>query len=160
MKKLKVYLDTSLFNFLFEEKDEEKQKATELFFQQIHNAETFLPYVSALVLRELEHAPVEKLQKMMYALKGVNAGVLEESEEAIRLSNRYVEEGLIPPKYRNDAVHLALASVYEIDVVVSWNLEHMVKLKTKRGVSGINRLEGYREIEILTPQEVIESETA
>lgn len=36
-----------------------------------------------------------------------------------------------------------------------WNMEHMVKLKTRREVRAVNILEGYREIEICTPQEVI-----
>ena len=42
-----------------------------------------------------------------------------------------------------------------MDVVVSWNLEHMVKLKTRIEANGINRLEGYHEIDISTPEEVI-----
>jgi len=52
----------------------------------------------------------------------------------------------------------AIATVHHIDVVVTWNLEHMVKLKTRREVKAINILEGYREIEICTPMEVIESD--
>lgn len=43
----------------------------------------------------------------------------------------------------------------DLDVIVSWNFEHIVKLKTKKAVTGINLLMGYREIEIYSPQEVI-----
>ena len=53
---------------------------------------------------------------------------------------------------------MAIATVYQADVVVSWNLKHMVKLKTRREVKAINILEGFREIEICTPLEVIESD--
>ena len=38
-----------------------------------------------------------------------------------------------------------------MDVVVSWNLRDMVKLKTRREVRAINIMEGYKEIEICTP---------
>lgn len=54
----------------------------------------------------------------------------------------------------NDALHLAAAVVHEFDVVISWNFEHLVKLKTRQAVNGLNRLLGYREIEIVSPEEV------
>ena len=41
------------------------------------------------------------------------------------------------------------------NAVVSWNFKHMVKLKTILSVNGINKLMGYSEIEILTPESVI-----
>ena len=46
----------------------------------------------------------------------------------------------------------ALATYNEADAVISWNFKHMVKLKTIRGVNGINKMLGYKELEILTPQ--------
>jgi len=59
-------------------------------------------------------------------------------------------------KYEDDALHIAIASVNNLDVIVSWNYKHIVKLKTKREVTGINALLGYKEIEIYSPLEVIE----
>lgn len=47
-----------------------------------------------------------------------------------------------------------MAVVHDFDVVVSWNFEHLVKLKTRLGVNGLNRMLGYREIEIVSPEEV------
>lgn len=61
---------------------------------------------------------------------------------------------LIPLKYRNDALRLATAVVHAVDVVVSWNFEHRVKLKTRLGVNGLSRLLGYHDLEILSPEEV------
>jgi len=65
---------------------------------------------------------------------------------------------IIPEKYRADALHIAFATFYEMDVLVSYNLRHIVKLKTRRLVNYINLLEGYRNLEIGTPEEVIEYE--
>ena len=65
---------------------------------------------------------------------------------------------IFPSKYRDDGLHIAIATVHQIDVVVSWNLRHMVKLRTRREVKAINIVEGYKEIEICTPMEVIESD--
>ncbi|MCL5674510.1 MAG: hypothetical protein M1501_02030 [Candidatus Omnitrophica bacterium] len=76
-------------------------------------------------------------------------------EETEKLAQRYVDVFIIPEKYRNDAVHIAVAVVNDLDVVISWNLEHMVKMRTRIEVNGINKLEGYHEIEISTPEEAI-----
>ena len=67
-----------------------------------------------------------------------------------------MEEEIIPRKYREDALHIAMAAVYEYDVVVSWNFEHMVKVKTRREVQGVNIMMGYKSIDIATPAEVID----
>ena len=64
-------------------------------------------------------------------------------------------EGLIPIKYRNDALHLAVAVVHDVDAVVSWNFEHLVRLATRLGVNGLNKMLGYRDIEIVSPEEVV-----
>ena len=65
---------------------------------------------------------------------------------------------IFPAKYRDDGLHIATATVHGIDGVVSWNLKHMVKLRTRREVKAVNIFEGYKEIEICTPMEVIESD--
>lgn len=57
---------------------------------------------------------------------------------------------------RQLTLYLAVAVVNNLDAIVSWNFRHMVNVKTRVAVDGINRLEGYREIEIVTPEEVIE----
>jgi len=46
----------------------------------------------------------------------------------------------------------------EADALISWNFKHMVKLKTIRGVNGINRMLGFKELEILTPQSLIQED--
>ncbi|MFQ5835442.1 MAG: hypothetical protein ACE5HR_05940 [bacterium] len=72
------------------------------------------------------------------------------------LANKYIVEGVIPVKYGNDATHIAVASVNDLDVVVSWNFEHIVKHKTRIEVIGINTFMGYKAIDLCTPREVIE----
>ena len=73
------------------------------------------------------------------------------------MTEKYMSRKIFPAKYRDDALHIAIATVHDMDVVISWNLRHMVKLRTRREVKAINIMEGYREIEICTPMEVIES---
>ena len=74
------------------------------------------------------------------------------------LAEKYIDEGVIPVRHRDDALHIAIATVNNFDVIVSWNFEHMVKTKTRREVQGVNTLMGYRFIDIATPTEVIGDE--
>lgn len=85
-----------------------------------------------------------------------NPLLLEVDIETEELAERYIREGIIPIRYRSDALHIAAAVVNGIDVIVSWNFEHIVKLKTRVMVNGVNRLLGYHEVEICSPEEVIE----
>lgn len=87
-------------------------------------------------------------------LRRVSPLLLEIDNEAEELAERYLREGIIPERYRGDALHIAVAVVNEIEVIISWNFEHIVKLKTRTMVNGANRLLGYSDIEICSPEEV------
>ncbi|MBF0205404.1 MAG: hypothetical protein HQK53_00810 [Oligoflexia bacterium] len=78
--------------------------------------------------------------------------------DAIELAGQYIEAGIIPKRYEEDTVHIAMATILNCNAIVSWNFGHMVKLKTIVGVNGINSILGYRTIEIVAPTSVIDSE--
>jgi hypothetical protein len=83
---------------------------------------------------------------------------LDWTEVIETLTQRYLGAQIVPKKYQEDAIHIAYATASGLDGVVSWNLKHIVKLKTKIMVNQINHSLGYPEIEIVTPEEVIEYE--
>ena len=75
------------------------------------------------------------------------------------MAQKYINEGIIPQKYQDDALPIALATYNEADSLITWNFKHLVKLKTIRGINGINRMLGYKELEIVTPQSWIEEDS-
>ncbi len=85
----------------------------------------------------------------------LNPILLDNTYDSVELASKYIKEGIIPKKYIDDAFHIAIASVNNLDAIVSWNFKHIVKLKTRREVKAVNLLLGYKEIEIVSPQEVI-----
>lgn len=89
-------------------------------------------------------------------LKKTTPFLLRVDSEVERLADCYIKERIIPEKYRGDALHIAAAVVNRIEVIISWNFEHIVKLKTRIMVNGINKLQGYPGIEICSPEEVVE----
>ena len=153
MKKLKVYLDTTIFNFVFAEDAPAERDLTRKFFSQINQFDVF---VSDIVIEEIAECPAPKRQKMMSLIEKHNIQELSLDESSRQLAIKYIKEGIIPMKYQDDALHIAIASVNEMDVLLSWNFQHIVKLKTKRESVGVNMLMGYGSIEIYTPREVVE----
>jgi len=146
-------VETSVWNFLLEENRLEHRKVTERFFQQLEQLGTI--GISDVVLAEIERAPEARRKALKGLIAKYRPELLELNQEAEQLADRYIEAGLIPKRYRNDALHLAIAVDHDYDVVVSWNFEHMVRLSTRLGVNGTNKILGYREIEIVSPEEVV-----
>lgn len=157
MKQNNIYLDTSVLNFFFEKRDIEKENSTKNLFSEIQQGK-FMAHISELVLREIGDAPATKKGLLLSLIKTYPIKVLQITEESLVLADKYIEQGIFPTKYRDDALHIAIASVHKMDIVISWNMEHMVKLKTRREVKAINIPEGYNEIEICTPLEVIDND--
>ncbi len=149
---LKLYLDTSVPNFLFAEDAKEKQKITEkLFHSDIRKQYKF--YISGVVIREIEKAPLTKREHLMDVLKNVE--IIEFTEEAERLAEAYLFKGALPKTSDEDARHVAIATVSNMDAVVSWNFKHLVNLRRIKSVNLVNEEMGYKHIEIISPEEVV-----
>ena len=95
---------------------------------------------------------------MMRLITEYGITVLAPDDEAVRIADIYVEKGVIPQKYRTDGLHIAIATVNELDMIISMNFQHIVKRKTVLMTAHINTMLGYRTIEIYSPMEVVENE--
>jgi len=150
MKKLKIYLDTSVYSALYDERDLIRQNQTKEFWDSIKDHEL---YYSDINLEEINGVSNTELRNKLRDL--LNFGnEIQVSSEVIELSKIYIKEGLIPEKYESDAIHVALVTVCSLDILVSWNFKHLVKRKTRIGVNLINLKEGYKAIDILAPPEL------
>lgn len=73
----------------------------------------------------------------------------------VTLVEEYVKRKIIPRKYRDDARHIAVAVVNDVDVIITWNCKHMAQVEKKRMINAVNMMLGYRQIDIVTPLEVV-----
>ena len=160
MKKLKIYLDTSVINFYFAEDSPEKMKVTREFFDDILINGKYEVFISLLVLEELGNTQeIEHRDRLIKFTNGLNVEVLLANKEINRVAKQFTDEGYIPDKYKEDAFHLAFALFYNIDYIVSWNFKHIVRPRTKDAVRIIAVKEGIKEVKILTPEEVVADES-
>jgi len=151
MKKESLYLDTSVPSAYYDERAKERKYETIKFWKDV--LPKYNVYVSEITIKELENTKDETLKKKFRKLIK-DFKVLKINKEIRDLAKAYVDKGVFPEKYIDDALHVAIASYYEISYLVSWNFEHLLKVKTRRSVNLVNVLEGFREIEIVSPQEL------
>ena len=157
MRKQRIYLETTLFNFYFDEDRGFAHTDTVKLFKEI-TAGKYEAFTSRFVIDELNNSPETKREKMLSLILEHGIPVLETDDEAVKIANLYIEEKIIPQKYRTDGLHIALATVNDLDMIISMNFQHIVKRKTKIGTGNINALNGYRAVEIYSPMEVVEDE--
>jgi predicted nucleic acid-binding protein len=158
MRKPQIYLETTLFNFYFDDDRGFAHETTLALFKEIA-AGKYEAFTSTYVTDELENASEAKRGKMLELITEYGITVLAPDDEAVRLADIYIAEKVIPQKYRTDALHIAIAAVNNLDMIISMNFQHIVKRKTKLATGSINALNGYRAIEISNPMEVVEDET-
>jgi predicted nucleic acid-binding protein len=151
----RLYLETSVWNFLFADDAPEKQLVTKEFFALCPSRPWSL-IVSQIVIDEIMDTPdVEHRARLLDAVHRQVPEFVDVSDEALELAEKYILQGTLSRRQEQDARHAAAAVVAECDVIVSWNLRHLVKLKTRREINAANMLNGYRMIEIVTPEELI-----
>ncbi len=153
----KVYLETSVFNFVFADDAPEKRADTLVLFREIQEGK-YRAFTSQYAVSELQRASQPKCDAMLGLIKRYNIGYLLSNDEAQILADIYVAEGIVPAKYLADALHIAVATVNDMDLIISYNFKHIVKLKTITLAEAVNCREGYRRIGIYSPTEVIEND--
>lgn len=81
-------------------------------------------------------------------------GVLPITEDVLPLVAAYEARKILAPKYEADMRHIALATIAEVDSLVSWNFKHVVRLEKIRLFNEVNVESGYKSLSILSPREV------
>jgi len=117
---MRVYADTSVFGGVF---DEEFEAASLAFFEKVRKG-GFILVTSAIVQREVALSP-PAVQNFFSELLPL-AELAESSEEVISLQADYVRFGVVTEKSLTDALHVALATVNNCGMIVSWNFKHIV----------------------------------
>jgi len=148
---MRIYFDTSVFGGYF---DEEFEEFTRPLFERINNGE-FKVLLSAVLQRELKPAP-DKIISLITNLKSDFTEFLDEDEEAVDLASAYIMEGVVGQTSFADCLHIALATINRADLLVSWNFKHIVNIQRIRGYNSINIKNGYKQLEIRSPRELIE----
>ena len=150
MKIPTLYLDTSVIGGRF---DEEFKVATRELFRQA-DLGLYQVFVSVVTESEIQGAPSE-IRKFFIETFTDASQLLPLTHESEKLAQAYVKAGVVSPNYTDDARHVAIATVEQVGLIVSWNFKHLANYRRETGFNTVNLLQGYRPVRILTPMELI-----
>ena len=157
MKRLKIYLDTSVISHLFADDTPDKQEDTiKLWDAFVLNKYDL--FISSVTVEEIEQCTEPKRSKMIDKIKQIKFDLLTESDEINILANEYIKNGVLTQKSFDDCMHIAFAVVSNCDLIVSWNFKHLVNFNTIKKVKIVNSINDYKEISIISPTMLIQGD--
>ena len=157
MHKQKIYLDTSVISHLQAEDTPEKMQDTLKFWDEIKKGK-YEVVISDVTFSELAKCNEPKKTVLLHSLSQIDFLMVEENKESLEVSERYIEYGVLNQKSFDDCRHMAIATVFNCDLIVSWNFKHFVNIKTMTKLQAVNKLLGFREVLILPPVMMLEGE--
>ncbi len=149
MKTNRVYVDTSVYGGIL---DEEFRSASLKFFELIKSGR-FQVVTSSIVEKEIQPAP-PAIRHLFDDILSI-AELVPVSQEAIGLRNFYLKHEIITSRWADDALHVALATISDCPMIISWNFTHIVHFDKIPLYNAVNLMKGYKQIAIYSPLEVI-----
>lgn len=157
MRKLKVYLDTSVISHLLQEDVPEKMADTLQLWDMFKDGK-YEVYLSTVTLEEVSACPEPKRSALRDYMGQIDFMILDVTEEVSEVAQKIIDIGILNQKCFDDCQHIGAAVVNNCDCIISWNFKHIVNIKTIHGVRAITNLIGYKAIDILSPSVLLESE--
>ena len=149
----RIYTDTSVIGGC---EDEEFRVHSRRLMEAFVRGDLRL-VLSELTVQELAPAPLG-VREVLASVPAANIEVVRLTPAAAELARRYVAEGILKANMLADAQHIAMATIANVDALVSWNFKHVVNLPRIHGYHGVNAKLGYPTIEIRSPREVLADE--
>ena len=154
MRKLKLYLETSVWNFYFADDAPEERDVTKSFFDFVKKG-AYEIYHSDVVLFEVNKASESKRKELLGLIDKCASVELGTTPEAEDLASKYISRKIVPASKREDALHVGVATVAEVDALITWNYQHLIGLRRSEIFHAVNLESGYlKKIEIISPREV------
>lgn len=149
MARLRIYVDTSVLGGCF---DGEFVTWSDALIRDFR-AKRLVPVLSDVTAAEVVGAPIA-VRVLHQELLGLSGGVLPVTPAVLTLVAAYEARKILPKKFAADMTHIALATIAEVDAIVSWNFKHIVRLEKIRLFNAVNVELGYRALSVLSPREV------
>ena len=146
----RIYIDTSIVGGYF---DQEFKEATIKLFERFENNKIIF-VVSDLLDLELINAPIH-VRELLLKYSADKFERIEFTEDAIKLADTYILDKVVGRTSLEDCRHIALATIYKVDVLASWNFKHIVNLDRIKGYNSVNLRLGFSMIEIRSPKDLV-----
>ncbi len=154
--KPKLYLETSIVSYLVSRPSPDvialsRQNTTRIWWDR--NSHEYSIYVSSIILSESSQGDESVARKRLEILE--KFPVLAISSQVEYVAGYYMEKGIVPVSNPGDALHLAFASIYGMDVLATWNFKHLANIRVRRLLRNINVNLNIPLPDICTPDELM-----
>ncbi|HST60901.1 MAG TPA: type II toxin-antitoxin system VapC family toxin [Longimicrobium sp.] len=158
MPKLRAYVETTIPSFYYDFRESpavvSRREATRRWWADA--AERYALVTSAIVQKELAAGTSGRVPLRLALL--AQMPTLEFTLPVAEIVRHYLQHKLMPAKPVDDAVHLALASYYGCDLIVTWNCRHLANPNKAVHIRRINAGLGIAVPRLVTPQELLQEE--
>ncbi|MFH1005702.1 MAG: PIN domain protein [Bacteroidota bacterium] len=146
---MRIYIDTSVFGGCFDYEFEHWSNRLIEYFK-IGKYKAVISEVSEF---ELKFAP-KHVREILNNIPYKNIEIAKLTDEAKQLSGYYLKEKIVTKKSLADTQHIAVATVQQVDLLVSWNFKHIVNYDKIRLYNAVNLKYGYKVLEIRNPRDL------
>ncbi|XZN91968.1 MAG: type II toxin-antitoxin system VapC family toxin [Microcoleus sp.] len=151
-----VYIETSILGYLTARANKNLILAANIEVTRDwweFRRSNFNLYISQVVLDEIAEGDSEIAAQRLEILRDFP---LLELNQAVRdLAGQFLARSNLPPKAADDAVHIATATVYGLDYLLTWNCKHIANAQIQRKLAEISLDFGYQLPIICTPYELL-----
>lgn len=113
----------------------------------------FSLYISQTVLDEVARGDSEIAAKRLKILN--DFPLLELNQSVENLAIEFLTKSNLPPKAADDSIHIAAATVYGLDYLLTWNCKHIANAQIQKKLAQISLDNGYELPTICTPYELM-----
>jgi len=156
MKKT-VYLDATIPSYLFDERPDIKTyvEVTNKWWEQ--ERQNFNIWISEETFSELNQGNYPHKSEILESVS--QCPVLPPQKRIADIVQVYVDNYLMPQVLEGDALHLAYASFYKLDFLLTWNCNHLANANKRQHIRIINTRLKLHTPEIVTPLELFTEKT-
>ena len=148
-----IYIDTSVIGGCI---DQEFKEWSIKLFDEFKDGKK-IAVISDITLDELQLAP-KKVKEILKQIPGKYLKVVESNNETEELAKQYILKNAVSEKFYLDALHIAIATYYNVTVLSSWNFKHIVNLDRIIKYNSVNIEMGYKILEIRSPRDILKVE--
>ena len=155
MKKT-VYLDATIPSYLFDERESIREyiAVTKQWWNE--ESQHFDIYISEETIAELSEGDYPRQADILAFVARLQ--VLPPDEQILEIARVHLDNYLMPRVFKGDALHLAYATFYKCDFLLTWNCNHLANANKRQHIRIINARLNLPTPELVTPLELF-SET-
>lgn len=151
----RVYIETTIPSYLTARPSRDllqaaRQQITQHWWgSERHN---FQLCISQIVLDEVASGDTEAAERRLAAVSGLP--LLDLTTDVDELAVKIMDSGLLPLQASRDAIHIAVASVHNVDILLTWNCKHIANAVILKELGRVIASTGYEIPVICTPEEL------